>query len=123
MAGDQGDHETRGGEETDRVKDLDLQLHHLDDFHENGQAAWDDITGTFLDPGEVRKARMTEGGIGRRLGRRRSEAFKEGLEIIKIKWIDINKGDDKNLIYRSRFVGKESNDGEVGGFFAGASPL
>ena len=54
---------------------------------------------------------------------RRSEAMRKGWKIIKTKWIDINKGDQKNPVYRSRFVGKEFNNGEVDGLFAGTPPL
>ena len=46
-----------------------------------------------------------------------------GYKIIKTRWIDINKGDDENPVYRSRFVAKEFNDGDVAGLFAGTPPL
>ena len=37
--------------------------------------------------------------------------------------IDINKGDDVNPVYRSRLVGKEFNNEQMGGLFAGTPPL
>ena len=43
------------------------------------------------------------------------------MKIIKTRWLDINKGDRCSPNYRSRFVGKEYNDGkgaEVGRFAA-----
>ena len=40
-----------------------------------------------------------------------------------IRWIDINKGDDENLDYRSRLVGKEFNDGQMDGLFAATPPF
>ena len=44
-------------------------------------------------------------------------------KIIRTRWIDINKGDDENPVYRSRLVGKEFNDGQMGGPFAATPPL
>ena len=44
-------------------------------------------------------------------------------KIIKTRWIDINKGDDDNPVYRSRLVGKEFNDGQMDGLFAATPPL
>ena len=35
----------------------------------------------------------------------------------------MNKGDEENPIYRSRFVGKEFNDRELEGLFAATPPL
>ena len=53
----------------------------------------------------------------------RAEAQRKGINIAKTRWIDINKGDDKNPVYRSRFVAKEFNSGEAQGLFAGTPPL
>ena len=53
----------------------------------------------------------------------RSLATSKGWKIIKTRWIDINKGDDANLIYRSRLVGKEFNNETMEGIFAGTPPL
>jgi len=53
----------------------------------------------------------------------REVAKKNGWKIIKTRWIDINKGDDVEVIYRSRLVGKEFNDSKVDGLFAGTPPL
>ena len=75
----------------------------------------------------MRKPRMTEIGYAKKKNVwtkiRRSEAVRQGWRVIKTKWIDINKGDTKNPIYRSRFVGKEFNNGEIEGLFAGTPPL
>ncbi len=46
-----------------------------------------------------------------------------GIKIIKTRWIDINKGDLKNPLHRSRFVGKEFNDGKDTTLFAATPPL
>ena len=53
----------------------------------------------------------------------RREAQAQGWKIIKARWIDMNKGDDANPVYRSRLVGKEFNTGEMDGIFAGTPPL
>ena len=37
----------------------------------------------------------------------RSEAYVNGSKVITTKWLDINKGDDQEPNYRSRFVGRE----------------
>ena len=38
-------------------------------------------------------------------------------------WIDINKGDNTNPLYRSRLVAKEFNDGKDDSLYAGTPPL
>ena len=43
--------------------------------------------------------------------------------MIKTQWIDINTGDDKNPVYRSRLVGKKFNNEAMDGIFAGTPPL
>ena len=53
----------------------------------------------------------------------RRQAIANGWKIIKILWLDINKGDDDKPIYRSRAVGKEFNDRAISGLFAGTPPL
>ena len=46
-----------------------------------------------------------------------------GKAPIKSRWIDINKGDSKNPLHRSRLVGKEFNDGKDPTLFAATPPL
>ena len=53
----------------------------------------------------------------------RKTAQSRGWKAIQTRWIDINKGDDENPVYRSRHVGKEFNTGEMEGIFAGTPPL
>ena len=45
------------------------------------------------------------------------------MEKINTRWIDINKGDDRNPNYRSRLVGEEFNNEAMDGIFAGTPPL
>ena len=42
--------------------------------------------------------------------------------IIETRWIDINKGDAENPVYRSRLLGKEFNDGQMDGLFTAPPP-
>ena len=111
----------------DRIRDHTGKEVKKDDWHEDGVAAWDDITGVGLDASEVRKARMTEIGYAKKkhVWRKitRAESMRRGWKVIKTRWIDINKGDNDNMIYRSRLVAKEFNTGEVEGLFAGTPPL
>ena len=60
-----------------------------------------------------------------RCGKRSPERLpsKKGWEIVKSRWIDINKGDGKSPTYRSRMVGKEFNDSVQEGLFAATPPL
>ena len=55
----------------------------------------------------------------------RAEAKKNGWPIIGVRWVDVNKGDDKNPVYRSRLVAEEFkriglDDDDL---FAGTPPL
>ena len=52
-----------------------------------------------------------------------SMAKAKGWRILAAKWIDTNKGDDDNPKIRSRYVGKEFNNGPEDGLFAGTPPL
>ena len=53
----------------------------------------------------------------------RAVAKQKDWKIVKSRWIDINKGDDKSPNYRSRLVGKEFNDSVLEGLFAATPPL
>ena len=72
--------------------------------------ALDHMTGMKLEAGKVKEARGKEIQYVRDIHVYdkipRSMATAKGWKIIKTRWIDINKGDDSNPIYRSRLVGK-----------------
>ena len=112
-----------------RVEYRDRSGGKMNEVHEEipQDEAWDDVSGACLDPAEVKKARLEEIRYVRKkkvwVKMSRQEAIRLGIKIIKTKWIDINKGDVTNPIHRSRFVGKEFNDGEVEGLFAATPPL
>ena len=113
--------------QSDRVSELpDGQTLHEEMRTEEGDA-WDDLTGEALDPEEVRKARRKEleyihaKPVWTKIPR--SEARRRGIRVIKARWIDINKGDIRLPVYRSRCVGKEFNTADQDGLFASTPPL
>ena len=53
----------------------------------------------------------------------RAEVVRNGWKIIPTRWIDINKGEESNPNYRSRFVAKESKTAGGDGLFAATPPL
>ena len=94
---------------------------------QNDGSAWDDVTGMPLDRKKVQAARKEEIEYVRQKNvwtkMDRVEAIRRGYQVIKTRWIDINKGDDQNPVYRSRFVAKDFNTGDAQGLFAGTPPL
>jgi hypothetical protein len=97
-------------------------------------AAWaskevfDEITGATLPPDLVRQARaeeltfMREWGVWERA--RVAECWAEtGKAPIGSKWVDVNKGDSKKPLIRSRFVVKEIATYKSDDFFAATPPL
>ena len=89
--------------------------------------AFDDVTGMKLEAGKVKEARSKEIQYVRDMRVYdkipRSQAQRQGWKVVKTRWIDINKGDDENPNYRSRLVGKEFNNEQMDGLFAGTPPL
>ena len=89
--------------------------------------AWDDLTGLLLDPKGVLEARQKELSYVEQKKAwtivSRDKAKDNGWDIIKTRWINTNKGDDLDVVYRSRLVGKEFADKRVDGLFAGTPPL
>ena len=53
----------------------------------------------------------------------REEAKKKGWKVIATSWIDINKGDDIEEIYRSELIAEQCNTEQNDGWFASTSPL
>ena len=88
----------------------------------------DDLTGLPLPPDLCRAARKKELDYFKSKGawdvRTVLEARQRmGRAPITVRWVETNKGDDENLVYRSRLVGKEFNDGQMDGLFAATPPL
>ena len=89
---------------------------------------WGEITGEELDPNVVKKARKLEldyfksKKVYHKVPRAKARAI-TGKNPITIRWIDVNKGDDKNPNYRSRLVAREMNYGKEESIFAATPPL
>ena len=73
---------------------------------------WDQVSNKRLDKEEVEKARLDEikglyqYGVYDKV--REEECWEHtGKAPIRVRWIDINKGDEKNKEYRSRLVAQE----------------
>ena len=90
-----------------KLKDRENMIELLDEQHGWAQ---DDLTQMPLNPTEVSKARQEEMGFVADMGVwgviDRQEATKQGLNILRTRWIDINKGDDEKPNYRSRRIAK-----------------
>ena len=94
----------------------------------NGIAmAKDDVTGTELVPGLVRKARDEEIAYFIKRGVYeivpRSHQKTTGGKVIGTRWVDVNKGDAEAPDCRSRLVGREFNVGRDDNLYAATPPL
>ena len=88
--------------------------------------AWDDLTNMKLEAGKVKETRGKEIEYVREMRVYdkipRHQAVRGGWKIIKTRWMYISNGDDDNPNYRSRVVGKEFNNEQMDGLFAGPPP-
>ena len=87
--------------------------------------AIDDVSGAQLDANLVKQARLEEMAYFHKMGvytkvSRRSVPV--NAKITKVRWIDINKGDEENPQMRSRLVAKEFKDTNSPELFAGTPP-
>ena len=99
-------------------------LHEIDS---TGMTAIDDVTGQELDPKMMIAARRDEIAYFRDMGVYEkvdiAEAWTEtGKAPIAVRWVDINKGDTANPLYRSRLVAKEFNTGVCPELYAATPP-
>ena len=89
--------------------------------------AWDDVTGSPLDPREVQRARLKEMQYiqNKQLYRKisRADVKRDGIQILRTRWVDIGKGDEHEHNYRSRFVAMEFNTQKINGLYASTPPL
>ena len=73
---------------------------------------WDEVMGKQLDAEGVKKAREEEMGHVRNLEVYTKVPIQQcwdrtGKGPVRVRWLDINKGDEVNREYRSRLVGQE----------------
>ena len=87
--------------------------------------AYDDVSGAMLPVELVNDARTLEIEYIRKMGVytkvHKSQAI--GKNIIKLRWIDVNKMDAENPMIRSRIVAKEYNDHVDPNLFASTPPI
>ena len=99
-----------------------------EDYSSEVQKAWDDVTGAELVPAGVKVARQEEIGYIKEIKLYRKVDVQEcwrvtGNAPIRVRWIDISKGDTKEPKYRSRLVAKEINRYKRDDLFAATPPL
>ena len=118
-----------GGKLVKAAKGLQEQCKTAEEDNEEEMArAWDDAFGATLDPNKVRAARAEDLEYVRSMilyiKVPVSECLRKiGRQPISVRWIDINKGDDINTNYRSRFVAREINTHKRDDLFAATPPL
>ena len=98
----------------DEEEEYALMSAEVQDFHDqcNGdESAWDDVNNVPLNPKAVKQARKEEITYVRKMRIydriKRSSIIAAGHSIIKVRWIDTNKGDDIHPNMRSRLVAKD----------------
>ena len=99
-----------------------------EEYHEQMEQFWDDITGKELDPEMVREARAEE---MKEFDKHKvydkvpiSQCWQAtGRKPIGVRWVDINKGDNKKPKYRSRLVAKELKLDKREDLFAATPPV
>ena len=89
---------------------------------------FDQVSGQKLDPEMVKAARATEMTHVRRYGVYEKVPLRvcmerTGKKPIRVKWVDINKGDDTRPDYRARLVAMEIRKSWQAAAFAGTPPL
>ena len=101
---------------------------HEPDRDELEEYAVDDNSGAYLDPKMVRKARAAEIEYVRTMKLYTKVPIEECIKIIgkqpiAVRWIDVNKQDEANPLYRSRLVGKEFNTYNDLSLYAATPPI
>ena len=97
------------------------------------QEFYDEVSGDALDPKAVREARELEVEYMHKLKVYTASTWEEmkeaGCNLVPTRWLDINKGDDKEVIIRSRLVAQETKNrssiekGDIAATFAATPPL
>ena len=101
---------------------------HNPEYKEQLASYWDDITGKELNPEKVVLARAEEmkefakHNVYTKVPLAQCWA-RTNKRPIGVRWVDINKGDDKNPKYRSRLVAKELKLDKRDDLFAATPPL
>ena len=138
---DAGDQENRGDADDDDMKALGavneepvitigVNGETLDDGESVEESYVDDVNGGFLDPDMVSEARVEElaGYLKMQVYCRVPVAEIGSHKVIKTRWVDTNKGDERSPEIRCRLVAKEvkkrnNTEEESANFFASTPPL
>ena len=101
----------------------------IEELHEPEpeDVAFDDQSGSALDPSLVREARKAEIAYFKQMEVYEKVAIEEcwevtGADPITVRWVDINKGDMLCPNYRSRLVAREFNTSERPEWYAATPP-
>ena len=97
------------------------------ELHDEASTWWyyDDISGKVLDTQGVQQARRDEikiiedMGVWEKIPRSQMQS---GMKTIGTRWVDVNKQDEENPLYRSRLVGQEIKRGSGFDEFFAAMP-
>ena len=92
------------------------------DEDSNEEMAWDDVSGVQLDARKVREAREVEMEYFRKMKVYSKVPRLAGEKVIKTRWVDINKGDSKSPVMRSRLVAMDFKDCDRPELYAGTPP-
>ena len=90
--------------------------------------AYDDVSGAPLEVDRVKRARVEEikyfknMGVYRKVPKAKCYQL-TGRAPIGVRWVDVNKQDDENPLYRSRLVAKQFRTGSDPDLFAATPPL
>ena len=102
----------------------------LDECENDEESYVDDVNGGFLDPEMVREARVEElaGYLAMQVCCRVPVAERASHRVIKTRWVDTNKGDERSPEIRCRLVAKEvkkrnNTEEESANFFASTPHL
>lgn len=98
-----------------------------EDFEDELQQSWDDVSGRDLDANKARKARAEQVEYIHKTNLYtkvpRSKATSPRAKVISVRRIDINKGDAILDSYRSRFAAREIKKDDRPDLFAATPPL
>ena len=104
------------------------EVAHVAHVEEPWKRYWDDISGKELKPDLVRAAREEELNVGDEMGVWELRLIAVCLEVtgkkpVKVRWVDVSKGDDESPNVRCRIVAKDFNVDKRPELFAATPPL
>ena len=123
----EGDHEKTGAPREQVWKEEESQMEKWMEENRKAARARDDVSRKELDAEKARETRKFEMDLFRKMGVyrkvKKSSVLQKGEWKIGVRWIDINKQDAANPLYRSRLVGKEFNTHNHLSLYAATPPI